>query len=169
MAQIYTAAALLVRYTYEITTAQSNYAQISLKPDLYLLIKYGLIYILKSDQFRPIAILSPLYKWIELRFLKYLQTYLDSQEPRQKPNQICTQLWYIPQHCAATRGKWENTKKKEGMCCLFVDHTNQPTTQSTEIFFYEILKEKEMHIIRRWSRFPTTLLPQESLLQGRQQ
>lgn len=30
----------------------------------------------KKDQFRPIIVLSPLYKWIELRFLEKLNNYL---------------------------------------------------------------------------------------------
>ena len=143
---------------YEINNSSIQlYVQISLKPDLYLLIKYGQIY---SE------------KWS-------IQTDRDTQSTLQMDR---TQVSQISPNLSSQSGISTETKPdlypvvvhpstlcshsmrnekiylKESMCCLLVEHTNQPTAQSTEIFFYEILKEKEMHIIRRWSRFPTTLI-----------
>ena len=84
----------------------------------------------KGDEFRPIVIESPMYKFLELRFFPKLQSYLVNQLDK-------NQTGFIP-GCGTSVNievLIENIKqqrKKYGECLVFIDYKSAYTTQSIE-------------------------------------
>ena len=93
----------------------------------------------QPEQFRPIVVLSPIYKWLELRFLDKLRGYL--------ANQLDThQTGFVP-GCGTHLNiqllleKLRESKKKDGMCCLFIDFKSAYNTINRQKL-YELLIRK---------------------------
>jgi hypothetical protein len=94
-----------------------------------------------KDQFRPIVVLSPIFKWLERRFILKLQSYLTN-------NLDCNQTGFVAGmgthfNILLLVEKLRNNKRKQGECCLFIDYKSAYNTLNRDLL-YRILKDNEI-------------------------
>lgn len=94
-----------------------------------------------EDQFRPIVVLSPLYKFLERRFQWKLQRYMkDSLDPHQTGfvSGMGTSV-----NLLLLTERLRNARKRDGECCLFVDYKSAYNTVNRQRL-YSIMKRKSI-------------------------
>jgi hypothetical protein len=95
----------------------------------------------KEDQFRPIVVLSPIFKWLERRFLPKLQNYLTTRLDRNQTGFVAGMGTSV--NILLLAQKLRSTFKRQGECCIFIDYKSAYNTVN-RLRLYRILKEKNI-------------------------
>ena len=93
----------------------------------------------KGDQFRPIVVLSPMFKWLERRFILKLQRYLTRHLDRNQTGFVAGMGTHV--NILLLVERLRAMKKKQGECCIFIDYKSAYNTINRERL-YRILKTK---------------------------
>jgi hypothetical protein len=85
-----------------------------------------------------ILMLSPIFKWLERRFILKLQSYLTNNLERNETGFVVDIKTYV--NILLLVEKLRNSKKMQGECCIFVKHKSAYNTINSDLL-YQILKK----------------------------
>ena len=95
----------------------------------------------EEDQFRPIVVLSPVFKWLERRFLPKLSHYLTNQLDRNQTGFVAGMGTHV--NILLLTERLRSTKQRAGECCIFIDYKSAYNTVN-RTRLYQILKTKNI-------------------------
>lgn len=94
----------------------------------------------REEQFRPIVVLSPLFKWLELRFLPKLSSYLTNELDSNQTGFVRGMGTSVNLRLLIERLR--SSKKKNGICCLFIDYKSAYNTVRRDLLYRTLVKKK---------------------------
>ena len=84
-------------------------------------------------------VLSPLFKWLELRFLPKLSAYLTHQLDRNQTGFVKGMGTHV--NLRALIQKLRGSRKKEALCCVFIDYKSAYNTINRKRLYQALIRK----------------------------
>ena len=120
-----------------------------------------------KDQFRPIIVLSQIFRWLERLFILKLQSYLTNNLDRNQTGFVPGMGTHV--NILLLVEKLRNSERKQWECCIFTGNKSAYNTINWNLL-YRITKK--ISLIKKWTSWsiftmPCTLSAMASVLSSR--
>jgi hypothetical protein len=94
----------------------------------------------REDQFRPIVVLSPMYKWLELRFAPRLMRYLTDSLDRNQTGFVRGMGTHVNLRLLVE--KLRTSRRRDGICCVFIDYKSAYNTVRRDVLYRALITKQ---------------------------